>query len=107
MGNGNGREILAEDGCGDATSAKMFLFIREDGIICVECHIDGERFCSFYANGRHVLSAGQDRAFRLFSIIQVKYHFYPQDVFEIKHLKSLTNCHLICIYNCCNLGSTT
>ncbi|RVW33768.1 putative ribonuclease H protein [Vitis vinifera] len=25
---------------------------------------------SFYANGRHVLSAGQDRAFRLFSVIQ-------------------------------------
>lgn len=25
----------------------------------------------FYANGRHILSAGQDRAFRLFSVIQV------------------------------------
>ncbi|KAL7170042.1 hypothetical protein ACSBR2_034984 [Camellia fascicularis] len=24
----------------------------------------------FYANGRHILSAGQDRAFRLFSVIQ-------------------------------------
>ncbi|KAL9253379.1 hypothetical protein AKJ16_DCAP03549 [Drosera capensis] len=24
----------------------------------------------FYANGKHILSAGQDRAFRLFSVIQ-------------------------------------
>lgn len=27
--------------------------------------------CRFYANGRHILSAGQDRAFRLFSVVQV------------------------------------
>lgn len=28
----------------------------------------------FYANGRHILSAGQDRAFRLFSVIQVSFN---------------------------------
>lgn len=28
-------------------------------------------YCRFYANGRHILSAGEDRSFRLFSIIQV------------------------------------
>lgn len=26
----------------------------------------------FYGNGRHILSAGQDRAFRVFSVIQVR-----------------------------------
>lgn len=35
--------------------------------------ISGFYLCRFYSNGRHILSAGQDRAFRLFSVIQVRY----------------------------------
>ena len=41
----------------------------------------------FYANGRHILSVGQDRAFHLFSVIQVGSHLYTFSI-------------IICMYEC-------
>ncbi|XP_047331339.1 uncharacterized protein LOC124934891 [Impatiens glandulifera] len=49
--------------------------IRRAEMFCVSIQLSEQekrntRAERFYANGRHILSAGQDRAFRLFSVIQ-------------------------------------
>lgn len=55
-------------------SIKMWIFDTSDGdprLLRFRSGHSAPPLCiSFYANGRHVLSAGQDRAFRLFSVIQ-------------------------------------
>ncbi|KAL8542233.1 hypothetical protein ACS0TY_003195 [Phlomoides rotata] len=55
-------------------SIKMWIFDTSDGdprlLRFRSGHSAPPRCIRFYANGRHILSAGQDRAFRLFSVIQ-------------------------------------
>ncbi|KAL6194597.1 hypothetical protein ACLB2K_035679 [Fragaria x ananassa] len=55
-------------------SIKMWIFDTSDGVARLlrfrSGHSAPPQSIRFYANGRHILSAGQDRAFRLFSIIQ-------------------------------------
>ncbi|KDP45683.1 hypothetical protein JCGZ_17290 [Jatropha curcas] len=55
-------------------SIKMWIFDTSDGdprlLRFRSGHSAPPHCIRFYANGRHILSAGQDRAFRLFSIIQ-------------------------------------
>ncbi|XP_050373061.1 uncharacterized protein LOC126790760 [Argentina anserina] len=55
-------------------SIKMWIFDTSDGDARLlrfrSGHSAPPQCLRFYANGRHILSAGQDRAFRLFSIIQ-------------------------------------
>ncbi|RZC75045.1 hypothetical protein C5167_050531 [Papaver somniferum] len=55
-------------------SIKMWIFDTTDGdprlLRFRSGHSAPPRCVRFYANGRHILSAGQDRAFRLFSVIQ-------------------------------------
>ncbi|XP_015881797.3 uncharacterized protein LOC107417678 [Ziziphus jujuba] len=55
-------------------SIKMWIFDTSDGdprlLRFRRGHSAPPQCIRFYANGRHILSAGQDRAFRLFSIIQ-------------------------------------
>ncbi|KAF7806839.1 WD repeat-containing protein 36 [Senna tora] len=55
-------------------SIKMWIFDTSDGdprLLRFRCGHSAPPLCiKFYANGRHILSAGQDRAFRLFSVIQ-------------------------------------
>ncbi|KAL3832965.1 hypothetical protein ACJIZ3_007701 [Penstemon smallii] len=55
-------------------SIKMWVFDTSDGdprlLRFRSGHSAPPRCIKFYANGRHILSAGQDRAFRLFSVVQ-------------------------------------
>ncbi|KAG9135364.1 hypothetical protein Leryth_007141 [Lithospermum erythrorhizon] len=55
-------------------SIKMWVFDTTDGdprlLRFRSGHSAPPQCIKFYANGRHILSAGQDRAFRLFSVIQ-------------------------------------
>ncbi|XP_028760737.1 WD repeat-containing protein 36 isoform X2 [Neltuma alba] len=55
-------------------SIKMWIFDTSDGdprLLRFRSGHSAPPLCiKFYANGRHILSAGQDRAFRLFSIVQ-------------------------------------
>ncbi|GMP41524.1 hypothetical protein CsSME_00011599 [Camellia sinensis var. sinensis] len=55
-------------------SVKMWIFDTSDGdprLLRFRSGHSAPPVCiRFYANGRHILSAGQDRAFRLFSVIQ-------------------------------------
>ncbi|KAL7615945.1 hypothetical protein Lser_V15G01030 [Lactuca serriola] len=55
-------------------SIKMWIFDTSDGdprLLKFRSGHSAPPLCiRFYANGRHILSAGQDRAFRLFSVIQ-------------------------------------
>ncbi|XP_076941049.1 uncharacterized protein LOC143610452 [Bidens hawaiensis] len=55
-------------------SIKMWIFDTTDGdprLLRFRSGHSAPPLCiKFYANGRHILSAGQDRAFRLFSVIQ-------------------------------------
>ncbi|KAK1413287.1 hypothetical protein QVD17_35059 [Tagetes erecta] len=55
-------------------SIKMWIFDTTDGdprLLRFRSGHSAPPLCiRFYANGRHILSAGQDRAFRLFSVIQ-------------------------------------
>ncbi|BFG14350.1 hypothetical protein CerSpe_006240 [Prunus speciosa] len=55
-------------------SIKMWIFDTSDGdprlLRFRSGHSAPPQCIRFYANGRHILSAGQDRAFRLFSVIQ-------------------------------------
>ncbi|XP_042482497.1 U3 small nucleolar RNA-associated protein 21 homolog isoform X2 [Macadamia integrifolia] len=55
-------------------SIKMWIFDTSDGdprLLRFRSGHSSPPLCiRFYANGRHILSAGQDRAFRLFSVIQ-------------------------------------
>lgn len=55
-------------------SVKMWIFDTSDGdprlLRFRSGHSAPPQCIRFYSNGRHILSAGQDRAFRLFSIIQ-------------------------------------
>ncbi|KAJ8753135.1 hypothetical protein K2173_017699 [Erythroxylum novogranatense] len=55
-------------------SIKMWIFNTGDGdprLLRFRSGHSAPPLCiRFYANGRHILSAGQDRAFRLFSVIQ-------------------------------------
>ncbi|KAM0966851.1 hypothetical protein FF1_022589 [Malus domestica] len=55
-------------------SIKMWIFDTTDGdprlLRFRSGHSAPPQCIRFYANGRHILSAGQDRAFRLFSVIQ-------------------------------------
>jgi U3 small nucleolar RNA-associated protein 21 len=55
-------------------SLKMWIFDTNDGdprLLRFRSGHSAPPLCiRFYANGRHILSAGQDRAFRLFSVIQ-------------------------------------
>ncbi|KAF5748637.1 Transducin family protein / WD-40 repeat family protein [Tripterygium wilfordii] len=55
-------------------SIKMWIFDTSDGdprLLRFRSGHSAPPLCiRFYANGRHILSAGQDRAFRLFSVIQ-------------------------------------
>ncbi|KAJ6863711.1 hypothetical protein NC652_040306 [Populus alba x Populus x berolinensis] len=55
-------------------SIKMWVFDTTDGdprLLRFRSGDSAPPLCiRFYANGRHILSAGQDRAFRLFSVIQ-------------------------------------
>ncbi|KAK6143173.1 hypothetical protein DH2020_023521 [Rehmannia glutinosa] len=55
-------------------SIKMWIFDTSDGdprLLRFRSGHSAPPLCiKFYANGRHILSAGQDRAFRLFSVIQ-------------------------------------
>ncbi|KAM7260646.1 hypothetical protein ACFE04_011319 [Oxalis oulophora] len=55
-------------------STKMWIFDTSDGearLLRFRSGHGAPPACiRFYANGRHILSAGQDRAFRLFSVIQ-------------------------------------
>ncbi|KAJ4968592.1 hypothetical protein NE237_015293 [Protea cynaroides] len=55
-------------------SIKMWIFDMSDGdprLLRFRSGHSAPPLClRFYANGRHILSAGQDRAFRLFSVIQ-------------------------------------
>ncbi|KAM1104538.1 hypothetical protein ACFX15_012545 [Malus domestica] len=55
-------------------SIKMWIFDTTDGdprlLRFRSGHSAPPRCIRFYANGRHILSAGQDRAFRLFSVMQ-------------------------------------
>ncbi|XP_070666779.1 U3 small nucleolar RNA-associated protein 21 homolog isoform X1 [Malus domestica] len=55
-------------------SIKMWIFDTIDGdprlLRFRSGHSAPPRCIRFYANGRHILSAGQDRAFRLFSVMQ-------------------------------------
>ncbi|XP_020963736.1 WD repeat-containing protein 36 [Arachis ipaensis] len=56
-------------------SIKMWIFDTTDGdprLLRFRSGHSAPPLCiKFYANGRHILSAGQDRAFRLFSVVQV------------------------------------
>lgn len=55
-------------------SIKMWIFDTTDGdprLLRFRSGHSAPPLCiRFYANGRHILSAGQDRAFRLFSVVQ-------------------------------------
>ncbi|KAG6740116.1 hypothetical protein POTOM_057753 [Populus tomentosa] len=55
-------------------SIKMWVFDTTDGdprlLLFRSGHSAPPLCIRFYANGRHILSAGQDRSFRLFSVIQ-------------------------------------
>uniref|UniRef100_A0A1J3JJC1 U3 small nucleolar RNA-associated protein 21-like protein n=1 Tax=Noccaea caerulescens TaxID=107243 RepID=A0A1J3JJC1_NOCCA len=55
-------------------SVKMWIFDKNDGdprLLRFRSGHSAPPLCiRFYSNGRHILSAGQDRAFRLFSVIQ-------------------------------------
>lgn len=55
-------------------SVKMWIFDTSDGdprLLRFRNGHSAPPLCiRFYANGRHILSAGQDRAFRLFSVVQ-------------------------------------
>ncbi|XP_020958679.1 WD repeat-containing protein 36 isoform X2 [Arachis ipaensis] len=55
-------------------SIKMWIFDTTDGdprLLRFRSGHSAPPLCiKFYANGRHILSAGQDRAFRLFSVVQ-------------------------------------
>ncbi|XP_042008397.1 WD repeat-containing protein 36-like isoform X2 [Salvia splendens] len=55
-------------------SIKMWIFDTSDGDARLlrfrSGHSAPPKCIRFYSNGRHILSAGQDRAFRLFSVIQ-------------------------------------
>ncbi|PON81318.1 Guanine nucleotide-binding protein, beta subunit [Trema orientale] len=55
-------------------SIKMWIFDTSDGdprlLRFRSGHSAPPQCIRFYSNGRHILSAGQDRAFRLFSVIQ-------------------------------------
>lgn len=55
-------------------SMKMWIFDTSDGeprLLRFRSGHSAPPLCiKFYANGRHILSAGQDRAFRLFSVVQ-------------------------------------
>ncbi|XP_062115284.1 U3 small nucleolar RNA-associated protein 21 homolog [Humulus lupulus] len=55
-------------------SIKMWIFDTSDGdprlLRFRSGHSAPPKCIKFYSNGRHILSAGQDRAFRLFSVIQ-------------------------------------
>ncbi|XP_019447943.1 PREDICTED: WD repeat-containing protein 36 [Lupinus angustifolius] len=55
-------------------SVKMWIFDTSDGdprLLRFRSGHSAPPLCiKFYANGRHILSAGQDRAFRLFSVVQ-------------------------------------
>ncbi|XP_010541959.1 PREDICTED: U3 small nucleolar RNA-associated protein 21 homolog [Tarenaya hassleriana] len=55
-------------------SVKMWIFDTNDGdprLLRFRSGHSAPPLCiRFYSNGRHILSAGQDRAFRLFSIVQ-------------------------------------
>lgn len=55
-------------------SVKMWIFDTSDGdprLLRFRSGHSAPPMCiKFYANGRHILSAGQDRAFRLFSVVQ-------------------------------------
>ncbi|KAK4273647.1 hypothetical protein QN277_016997 [Acacia crassicarpa] len=55
-------------------SIKMWIFDTSDGdprLLRFRSGHSAPPLCiKFYANGRHILSAGQDRAFRLFSVVQ-------------------------------------
>ncbi|XP_073525647.1 WD repeat-containing protein 36-like [Phyllobates terribilis] len=55
-------------------SIKMWIFDTSDGeprLLRFRSGHSAPPLCiRFYANGRHILSAGQDRAFRLFSVVQ-------------------------------------
>ncbi|OMO58024.1 hypothetical protein COLO4_34912 [Corchorus olitorius] len=55
-------------------SIKMWIFDTSDGDFRLlrfrSGHSAPPHCIRYYANGRHILSAGQDRAFRLFSVIQ-------------------------------------
>ncbi|KAI4348100.1 hypothetical protein L6164_008861 [Bauhinia variegata] len=55
-------------------SIKMWIFDTSDGdprLLRFRNGHSAPPLCiKFYANGRHILSAGQDRAFRLFSVVQ-------------------------------------
>ncbi|CAM8950310.1 unnamed protein product [Rhodiola kirilowii] len=55
-------------------SLKMWIFDTSDGdprlLRFRKGHSAPPLCIRFYANGRHILSAGQDRAFRLFSVVQ-------------------------------------
>ncbi|EXC12813.1 Uncharacterized WD repeat-containing protein [Morus notabilis] len=55
-------------------SIKMWIFDTSDGdprlLRFQSGHSAPPQCIRFYSNGRHILSAGQDRAFRLFSVVQ-------------------------------------
>ncbi|RWR75205.1 U3 small nucleolar RNA-associated protein 21 [Cinnamomum micranthum f. kanehirae] len=58
----------------DDNSIKMWIFDTSDGdprlLRFRSGHSAPPQCIRFYGNGRHILSAGQDRAFRVFSVIQ-------------------------------------
>ncbi|KAH9805539.1 WD REPEATS REGION domain-containing protein [Citrus sinensis] len=62
-------------------SIKMWIFDTTDGdprLLRFRSGHSAPPLCiRFYANGRHILSAGQDRAFRLFSVIQILFIALP------------------------------
>ncbi|KAF2297053.1 hypothetical protein GH714_016148 [Hevea brasiliensis] len=80
-------------------SIKMWIFDTSDGdprlLRFRSGHSAPPHCIRFYANGRHILSAGQDRAFRLFSIIQwnTNIHFYESEIRE-RDWCNVVTCHM-------------
>ena len=54
-GNENGRENKADEGCGDDTSAKCYLFIRIDPSV-IKSELRNFFSHKFHKNGLHVLN---------------------------------------------------
>ncbi|CAL5330714.1 unnamed protein product [Camellia sinensis] len=66
--------VLMSSSADNSVKAGMWIFDTSDGdplLLRFRSGHSAPPVCiRFYANGRHILSAGQDRAFRLFSVIQ-------------------------------------
>ncbi|XWS52353.1 hypothetical protein CRYUN_Cryun11dG0061300 [Craigia yunnanensis] len=81
-------------------SIKMWIFDTSDGDPCLlrfgSGHSAPPLCIRFYANGRHILSAGQDRAFRLFSVIQEEeLKLKPVIAFDCAEIRERDWCNVV------------